>query len=145
MDTLMTDIVIYHNPACGTSRNVLAMIRNSGVEPHVVEYLKTPPVRALLVELIIRSGMRPRDLLREKGTPFAELGLQDASLSDEAMIDAMIEHPMLINRPLVVTPLGVKLCRPSEAVLDILPDTQAGAFAKEDGEQVVDAAGQKLT
>ena len=141
----MTDIVIYHNPACGTSRNVLAMIRNSGVEPHVVEYLKAPPVRALLVELINRAGMRPRDLLREKGTPFAELGLDDASLSDEALLDAMIEHPILINRPLVVTPLGVKLCRPSEAVLDILPDPQGGAFAKEDGEKVVDAAGQKLS
>ena len=141
----MSDIVIYHNPACGTSRNVLAMIRNSGVEPHVVEYLKTPPARALLVELINRAGIRPRDLLREKGTPFAELGLEDASLSDEALIDAMIEHPILINRPLVVTPLGVKLCRPSEAVLDILPDPQGGAFTKEDGEQVVDAAGQKLS
>ena len=141
----MTDIVIYHNPACGTSRNVLAMIRNSGVEPHVVEYLKAPPVRALLVELINRAGMRPRDLLREKGTPFAELGLEDASLSDEALLDAMIQHPILINRPLVVTPLGVKLCRPSEAVLDILPDPQGGAFAKEDGEQVVDTAGQKLS
>ena len=141
----MTDIVIYHNPACGTSRNVLAMIRNSGVEPHVVEYLKTPLARALLVELINRAAMKPRDLLREKGTPFAELGLQDASLSDEALIDAMIEHPILINRPLVVTPLGVKLCRPSEAVLDILPDPQGGAFAKEDGEQVVDTAGQKLS
>lgn len=141
----MTDIVIYHNPACGTSRNVLAMIRNSGVEPHVVEYLKTPLARALLVELIKRAAMKPRDLLREKGTPFAELGLQDASLSDEVLIDAMIEHPILINRPLVVTPLGVKLCRPSEAVLDILPDPQGGAFAKEDGEQVVDTAGQKLS
>ncbi|UUR08904.1 arsenate reductase (glutaredoxin) [Sphingomonas glaciei] len=141
----MTDIVIYHNPACGTSRNVLAMIRNSGVEPHVVEYLKTPPARALLVKLINRAGMRPRDLLREKGTPFAELGLQDASLSDEALINAMIEHPILINRPLVVTPLGVKLCRPSEAVLDILPNAQGGAFTKEDGEQVVDDAGQKLS
>ena len=141
----MTDIVIYHNPACGTSRNVLAMIRNSGVEPHVVEYLKTPLARALLVELIKRAAMKPRDLLREKGTPFAELGLQDASLSDEALIDVMIEHPILINRPLVVTPLGVKLCRPSEAVLDILPDPQGGAFAKEDGEQVVDTAGQKLS
>lgn len=141
----MTDIVIYHNPACGTSRNVLAMIRNSGVEPHVVEYLKTPLARALLVELIKRAATKPRDLLREKGTPFAELGLQDASLSDEALIDAMIEHPILINRPLVVTPLGVKLCRPSEAVLDILPDPQGGAFAKEDGEQVVDTAGQKLS
>ena len=141
----MTDIVIYHNPACGTSRNVLAMIRNSGVEPHVVEYLKAPLARALLVELFKRAAMKPRDLLREKGTPFAELGLQDASLSDEALIDAMIEHPILINRPLVVTPLGVKLCRPSEAVLDILPDPQGGAFAKEDGEQVVDTAGQKLS
>lgn len=141
----MTDIVIYHNPACGTSRNVLAMIRNSGVEPHVVEYLKTPLARALLVELIKRAALKPRDLLREKGTPFAELGLQDASLSDEALIDAMIEHPILINRLLVVTPLGVKLCRPSEAVLDILPDPQGGAFAKEDGEQVVDTAGQKLS
>ncbi len=145
MDTPMTDIVIYHNPACGTSRNVLAMIRNSGVEPHVVEYLRTPPARALIVELINRAGMRPRDLLREKGTPFAELGLQDAGLSDDALIDAMIEHPILINRPLVVTPLGVKLCRPSEAVLDLLPNAQGGAFAKEDGEQVVDAAGQKLS
>lgn len=141
----MTDIVIYHNPACGTSRNVLAMIRNSGVEPHVIEYLKTPPARALLVELIDRAAMRPRDLLREKGTPFAELGLEDASLSDEALLDAMIQHPILINRPLVVTPLGVKLCRPSEAVLDILPDPQGGAFVKEDGEQVVDTAGQKLS
>ena len=141
----MTDIVIYHNPACGTSRNVLAMIRNSGVEPHVVEYLKTPLARALLVELIKRAAMKPRDLLREKGTPFAELGLQDASLSDEALIDAMIEYPILINRPLVVTPLGVKLCRSYEAVLDILPDPQGGAFAKEDGEQVVDTAGQKLS
>ena len=141
----MTDIVIYHNPACGTSRNVLAMIRNSGVEPHVVEYLRTPPARALIVELINRAGMRPRDLLREKGTPFAELGLQDAGLSDDALIDAMIEHPILINRPLVVTPLGVKLCRPSEAVLDLLPNAQGGAFAKEDGEQVVDAVGQKLS
>ena len=141
----MTDVVIYHNPACGTSRNVLAMIRNSGVEPHVVEYLKTPPARAFLVELINRAAMKPRDLLREKGTPFAELQLEDASLSDEALIDAMIEHPILINRPLVVTPLGVKLCRPSEAVLDILPDPQAGAFAKGDGEKVLDAAGQKLS
>ncbi|MDH7974972.1 arsenate reductase (glutaredoxin) [Sphingomonas sp. AR_OL41] len=140
----MTDIVIYHNPACGTSRNVLALIRNSGVEPHVVEYLKTPPARALLVELIARAGMTPRALLREKGTPYAELGLDDPTLSDDALVDAMIEHPVLINRPLVVTPLGVRLCRPSEAVLDILPDPQRGAFAKEDGEQVVDAQGARL-
>ncbi len=140
----MTDIVIYHNPACGTSRNVLALIRNSGVEPHVIEYLKTPPARALLVELIARAGMTPRALLREKGTPYAELGLDDPALSDDALVDAMIAHPVLINRPLVVTPLGVMLCRPSEAVLDILPDPQRGAFAKEDGEQVVDAQGARL-
>ncbi|MFA5965621.1 MAG: arsenate reductase (glutaredoxin) [Sphingomonas sp.] len=139
----MTDIVIYHNPACGTSRNVLALIRNSGVEPHVVEYLETPPTRAMLVELIARAGMTPRALLREKGTPYAELGLDDPSLTDDALVDAMVAHPLLINRPLVVTPLGVKLCRPSEAVLDILPDPQRGAFAKEDGEQVVDAQGMR--
>lgn len=140
----MTDIIIYHNPACATSRNTLALIRNSGVEPHVIEYLKTPPVRALLVEMIERAGMTPRALLREKGTPFAELGLGDEGLSDETLIDAMIAHPILINRPLVVTPLGVKLCRPSQAVLDLLPDAQRGAFAKEDGEQVIDAAGNRV-
>ncbi len=141
---MAVDIVIYHNPACGTSRNTLAMIRNAGIEPHVVEYLKTPPARALLVELIDRAGMTPRELLREKGTPYAELGLGDTSLSDEALIDAMMAHPILINRPLVVSPLGVKLCRPSEAVLDLLPSGQLGAFAKEDGEQVVDASGQRV-
>lgn len=141
----MTDIVIYHNPDCGTSRNALALIRNSGVEPHVVEYLKTPPARALLVELIDRAGLKPRELLREKGTPYAELGLDDATLTDDALVDAMIAHPVLINRPLVVTPLGVRLCRPSEAVLDILPDAQRGAFAKEDGERVVDVAGQRVS
>jgi len=137
-------IVIYHNPDCGTSRNALALIRNSGVEPHVVDYLKSPPSRALLVEMIEKAGMTPRALLREKGTPYAELGLDDESLSDEALIDAMMAHPILINRPLVVTPLGVRLCRPSEAVLDVLPDAQRGAFTKEDGEQVVDAAGQRI-
>ncbi|MES2095906.1 MAG: arsenate reductase (glutaredoxin) [Pseudomonadota bacterium] len=141
----MTDIVIYHNPDCGTSRNVLALIRNSGVEPHVVEYLKTPPVRALLVQMIDRAGMTPRDLLREKGTPYGELGLGDASLTDDELIDAMIAHPILINRPLVVTPLGVKLCRPSEAVLDILPEPQQTAFAKEDGEKIVDVDGSRVT
>ncbi len=140
----MTDIVIYHNPECGTSRNTLAMIRNAGIEPHVIEYLKTPPARALLVELIDRAGMTPRELLREKGTPYAELGLGDTSLSDDALVDAMMAHPILINRPLVVSPLGVKLCRPSEAVLDLLPTGQLGAFAKEDGEQVVDASGQRV-
>ena len=137
-------IVIYHNPECGTSRNTLALIRNSGTEPHVVEYLKSPPSRALLTEMIEQAGMTPRALLREKGTPYAELGLADESLSGEALIDAMMAHPILINRPLVVTPLGVRLCRPSEAVLDILPDAQQGAFTKEDGEQVVDTAGQRL-
>ena len=138
---MSTDIVIYHNPECGTSRNTLALIRNTGIEPHVVEYLKTPPARTLLEQLIQRAGISPRDLLREKGTPYADLGLGNESLSDAALIDAMMAHPVLINRPLVVSPLGVKLCRPSEAVLDILPARQHGAFAKENGEQVVDAAG----
>ena len=141
---MAVDIVIYHNPECGTSRNALAMIRNASIESHVVEYLKTPPSRALLVELIERAGISPRELLREKGTPYAELGLGDTSLSDEALVDAMMAHPILINRPLVVSPLGVKLCRPSEAVLDLLPSGQLGAFAKEDGEQVVDASGERI-
>lgn len=139
-----TDIVIYHNPECGTSRNTLAMIRNTGIEPHVVEYLKTPPSRAMLENMIERAGLSPRELLREKGTPYAELGLGDESLSDTALVDAMMDHPILINRPLVVSPLGVRLCRPSEAVLDILPSPQRGAFAKEDGEQVVDETGQRI-
>lgn len=141
---MAVDIVIYHNPECGTSRNTLAMIRNAGIEPHVIEYLKTPPSRALLVELIERGGITPRDLLREKGTPYAELGLGDAALSDEALVDAMMAHPVLINRPLVVSPIGVKLCRPSEVVLDLLPEPQQGAFTKEDGEKVVDASGQRI-
>ena len=140
----MIDIIIYHNPDCGTSRNTLALIRNAGIEPHVVEYLKTPPSRALLEQLIERAGIPPRELLREKGTPYAEFGLGDESLTDRALVDAMMAHPILINRPLVVTPLGVKLCRPSEAVLDILPARQLGAFAKEDGEQVVDAGGNRV-
>ncbi|MFC3098382.1 arsenate reductase (glutaredoxin) [Alteraurantiacibacter palmitatis] len=140
----MTDIIIYHNPECGTSRNVLGLIRNAGFEPHVIEYLKTPPTRALLVQLIERASLTPRDLLREKGTPYTDLGLGDASLSDEALIDAMMAHPILINRPLVVSPLGVKLCRPSEAVLDLLPAPQQGAFAKEDGQQVVDQTGVQV-
>ena len=141
----MTDIVIYHNPECGTSRNALAMIRNAGIEPHVVEYLKTPPSRGLLESLIERAGIAPRALLREKGTPYAQLGLDDVDLSDAQLIDAMMAHPILINRPLVVSPLGVKLCRPSEAVLDLLPDAQRASFAKEDGEQVIDAAGNRVT
>jgi|TARA_R100000900_G_scaffold26209_1_gene20725 arsenate reductase len=141
---MTTDIVVYHNPDCGTSRNTLAMIRNAGIEPHVVEYLKTPPSRAMLESLIERAGLSPREVLREKGTPFAELGLGDESLSDTALVDAMMEHPILINRPLVVSPLGVRLCRPSEAVLDILPSPQQGAFTKEDGEQVADVAGKRI-
>lgn len=145
VETDACDIIIYHNPACGTSRNALAMIRNAGIKPHVIEYLKTPPSRALLESLIARSGMTPRDLLREKGTPFAELGLDNIALTDAQLIDAMLAHPILINRPLVVSPLGVKLCRPSEEVLDLLPTAQQGAFAKEDGEQVVDAAGNRVS
>jgi arsenate reductase (glutaredoxin) len=139
------DIIIYHNPDCGTSRNTLAMIRNAGIEPHVVEYLKTPPARALLLQLIARAGLTPRALLREKGTPYAELGLDDPTPSDEQLVDAMMAHPILINRPLVVSPLGVRLCRPSEIVLEILPEPQRGAFVKEDGEAVIDAAGQRIT
>lgn len=138
------DVIIYHNPECGTSRNALAMIRNAGIEPHVIEYLKTPPSRALLESLIARAGMGARSLLREKGTPYADLDLDNAELSDSALIDAMMEHPILINRPLVVSPLGVKLCRPSEEVLDLIPAEQRGAFVKEDGEQVVDAAGDRV-
>lgn len=138
------DMIIYHNPECGTSRNTLAMIRNAGIEPHVVEYLKAPPSRPMLVSLIDRMGIAPRSLLREKGTPFAELGLGDASLGDDQLIDAMMAHPILINRPIVVSPLGVKLCRPSEKLLDLLPNAQLGAFAKEDGEQVIDAAGNRV-
>ncbi|KTE78662.1 MULTISPECIES: arsenate reductase (glutaredoxin) [Sphingomonadaceae] len=140
----MSDIIIYHNPECSTSRNTLALIRNAGIEPHVVEYLKTSPSRAMLEELIDRAGIAPRDLLREKGTPFDNLGLANRDLTDDALVDAMMAHPLLINRPLVVTPLGVKLCRPSEAVLDILPARQLGAFVKEDGEQVVDADGNRV-
>ena len=140
----MTDVTIYHNPACGTSRNTLALIRNSGVEPEIVEYLKTPPSRNRLADLIRRMGVPVRDVLREKGTPYAELGLGDPSLSDDRLLDAMIAHPILINRPIVETPLGVRLCRPSEAVLDILPDPQRGAFAKEDGERVVDEQGSRI-
>ena len=142
---MTSDIVVYHNAACGTSRNTLAMIRNAGIEPHVVEYLKTPPSRALLESLIVRAGMTPRALLREKGTPYAELGLADPDLTDAQLIDAMMAHPILINRPLVVSPLGVKLCRPSEAVLDLIPAAQQGAFAKEDGEQVIAADGQRVS
>ncbi|HEV7323994.1 MAG TPA: arsenate reductase (glutaredoxin) [Bosea sp. (in: a-proteobacteria)] len=143
-DPTTTDTVIYHNPDCGTSRNTLALIRNAGVEPHVVEYLKTPPNRALLTRLLARMNLPLRAILREKGTPFAELGLGDPSVSDEALWTAIAAHPVLINRPIVVTPWGVALCRPSEAVLDILPLPQLGPFAKEDGEPVIDAQGRRI-
>jgi arsenate reductase (glutaredoxin) len=135
---------IYHNPACATSRNTLALIRNSGVEPQIIEYLKTPPSREELVVLLHLMGMTPRQLLREKGTPYRELGLNDPAKSDDELLDAMMAHPILINRPIVVAPLGVKLCRPSELVLDILPEPQRSAFAKEDGERVVDEHGNRL-
>lgn len=137
-------VTIYHNPACGTSRNVLALIRNSGEEPRVIEYLKTPPSRNELISLIDRMGIAARKLLRRKGTPYDELKLGDPALTDEQLIDAMMVHPILINRPIVVTPKGVKLCRPSETVLDILPNPQRGALSKEDGEVVVDADGNRV-
>lgn len=137
-------VTIYHNPACGTSRNVLALIRNAGIEPTVIEYLKTPPDRATLESLLARMRIRPRQLLREKGTPYAELGLAAGHWTDAALIDQMLAHPILINRPIVVTPWGVKLCRPSEAVLDILPLPQPGPFLKEDGELVIDAEGRRV-
>ncbi len=137
-------VTIYHNPDCGTSHNTLAMIRNAGIEPEIIEYLKSPPGRDTLTDLIARAGLTVRGLRREKGTPYAELGHGDSSLSDEQLLDAMQEYPILMNRPLVVTPLGVRLCRPSEVVLDILPAGQKGAFAKEDGEQVIDTDGRRV-
>ncbi|MER9556788.1 arsenate reductase (glutaredoxin) [Mesorhizobium sp. M0323] len=137
-------ITIYHNPDCGTSRNTLAMIRQSGEEPEVVEYLKNPPSREKLVELIAAMGMTPRQLLREKGTPYAELGLGEPKWSDDEILDFMLAHPILINRPIVVTPLGTMLARPSEAVLDILPNPDIGPFTKEDGEMVIDASGKRV-
>lgn len=139
----MTAVTIYHNPNCGTSRNVLGLIRNSGVEPRIIEYLKSPPSRAELEGLIARMGIPVRDLLRRKGTPYDELGLDDPRWTDDQLIDWMLAHPILIDRPIVVTPLGVKLCRPSEMVLDLLPDPQRSAFAKEDGEIVVGADGRR--
>ncbi|HEY0747154.1 MAG TPA: arsenate reductase (glutaredoxin) [Steroidobacteraceae bacterium] len=137
-------VTIYHNPACGTSRNVLGLIRNAGIEPHVIEYLKTPPDRATLEQLLERMHIKPRAILREKGTPFAELGLGDETLTDTQLLDAMTAHPILINRPIVVTSLGVQLCRPSELVLDILPTPQRGSFTKEDGEKVIDEQGLRI-
>ena len=140
----MTAVTIYHNPNCETSRNTLALIRNAGIEPVVIEYLKTPPTREQLVEMIEAAGLSVRAALREKGTPFAELGLGDPGLSDAQLLDAMLAHPILINRPFVITELGTRLSRPSEAVLDILPLPQRGYFAKEDGEVIIDEKGQRV-
>jgi arsenate reductase len=137
-------VTIYHNPECGTSRNTLAMIRQSGEEPEVIEYLKTPPSREKLVELIAAMGITPRDLLREKGTPYAQFGLGDPKWTDDELLDFMIAHPILINRPIVVTPKGTRLCRPSEAVLEILPNPDIGPFIKDDGEVVIDASGKRV-
>jgi len=138
-------ITIYHNPDCGTSRNTLAMIRNAGIEPTVVEYLATPPDRQTLEAMIRAAGLTVREAIREKGTPYAELGLADSALTDDQLLDAMLAHPILINRPFVVTKLGVRLCRPSEVVLDILPAAQQGTFTKEDGETVIDARGGRIS
>jgi arsenate reductase len=137
-------VTIYHNPECGTSRNILAMIRGAKIEPIVIEYLKTPPTRETLVDLIGQSGLSVREIIRQKGTPYATLGLDDPMLSDEELVDAMLEHPILINRPLVVTPLGVRLCRPSEVVLDIVPEARNVPFTKEDGEVVINEEGQRV-
>jgi arsenate reductase len=139
------DVIIYHNPECGTSRNTLGLIRNAGIEPHVIEYLKTAPSRALLKSLIERMGVSIRDVVRVKGTPSHELKLDDPGVTDDQLLDAMMAHPILINRPIVVTPLGVKLCRPSERVLDLLPAPQRGEFRKEDGELVVDSTGHRVS
>ena len=144
MQSTSSSITIFHNPACGTSRNTLAMIRNSGEEPRVVEYLKTPPTRETLRELLAAMAMAPRALLRRKGTPYDELGLDDPKWSDEQLLDFMLAHPILINRPIVVTPIGTRLCRPSEEVLGILPSPQKGPFTKEDGEPVIDAEGRRV-
>ncbi|EJC62817.1 arsenate reductase (glutaredoxin) [Alcaligenes ammonioxydans] len=140
----MTDIIIYHNPACGTSRNTLALIRNSGQEPTIIEYLKTPPERDTLIQLIRDCGLSVREILRQKGTPYEELHLGDPTWTDEQLIDFMLEHPILINRPIVVTPRGTRLCRPSEQVLEILPRPQQGAFRKEDGQAIIDEHGQRI-
>jgi arsenate reductase len=141
----MSEVTIYHNPACGTSRNTLAMIRNAGIEPTVIEYLSDPPTRETLVTMISAAGLTVRQALRDKGTPYQELGLADPSLSDAQLLDAMMAHPILINRPFVLTPLGTRLCRPSEVVLEILPAPQKGSFTKEDGEVVVDRRGQRVS
>ena len=140
----MSSITIYHNPACGTSRNVLGLIRNSGEEPTIIEYLKTPPNAETLSALISDMGIPARDVLRQKGTPYDELGLSDPKWTEEQLINFMLQYPILINRPIVVTPLGTRLCRPSEAVLDILPLAQRGAFNKEDGEPLIDSEGNRV-
>ncbi|WP_174510040.1 glutaredoxin-dependent arsenate reductase [Klebsiella oxytoca] len=140
----MSNIIIYHNPACGTSRNTLALIRNSGVEPEVILYLETPPTRNELVTLIADMGITARELLRKNVEPYEHLGLDEDTFSEAQLIDFMLQHPILMNRPVVVTPLGTRLCRPSERVLDILPEGQQGAFAKEDGEAVVDHTGKRV-
>ena len=140
----MSKITIYHNPVCGTSRNTLALIRNSGVEPEVIEYLKTPPSKERLQQLLASMGLGARELLRQKGTPFDELGLADPKWTDDELLDFVVQHPILMNRPVVVTPLGAKLCRPSEAVLELLANPQMGAFSKEDGEAVVNDKGQRV-
>jgi arsenate reductase (glutaredoxin) len=137
-------VTIYHNPVCGTSRNTLALMRNAGVEPTIIEYLKVPPDRETLESLVQRMGIRPRDLLRQRGTPYDELGLGDAHWTDQQLIEQMLAHPILINRPIVITPWGVKLCRPSETVLDILPLPQRGPFAKEDGTPLIDLEGKRV-
>lgn len=141
----MTNITIYHNPACGTSRNTLEMIRNSGTEPEIILYLENPPSRDELIKLIADMGISVRALLRTNVEPYEQLGLAENTFTDDQLISFMLQHPILINRPIVVTPLGTRLCRPSEVVLDILPDAQKGAFTKEDGEAVLDASGKKIT
>ncbi len=141
----MVDVIIYHNPDCGTSRNTLGLIRNAGIEPHVIDYLKCPPSRGLLKSLIARMGFSVRDVVRVKGTPYRDLRLDDPTVTDDQLLDAMIAHPILINRPIVIAPLGVKLCRPSETVLDLLPGPQLGEFRKEDGELVVDRDGHRVS
>jgi len=140
----MSGITIYHNPRCGTSRNVLALIKNTGAEPEVIDYLKTPPTREQMVALIAQMAIPVREVIRQKESLYGELGLDDAALSDDALIDAMLAHPILMTRPIVVTPLGTRLCRPSEAVLDILPQRQRGAFAREDGEPVINERGERI-
>lgn len=138
------DVTIYHNPSCGTSRNTLEMIRNAGIEPTVIEYVNTPPTRDQLVQMIADAGLTVREAIREKGTPYAELGLDNPELTDGQLLDAMLKDPILINRPFVITPMGTRLSRPSEVVLEILPDTHKGAFTKEDGERVLDEKGQRI-